>query len=276
MALLPRRERRKALRMAAIEYASRGWFVVPGTHIVKDGRARGRHARSRRDVRLLRCSCRLPICQVPGEHPAAPDWQVQATYDPEAVAWWWSGRDVPNVVLPTGWSFDALHVPSGLGTRVLGRFRDEYVSVPTGPVARAVSGDWWFFVQPTLDTDQHWLDRLTVLGVRHLGPGGFLLAPPSTGGATGGIGWVVSPSAADGRLPSVEQFTGLTMGVSGRFGPGGPDSTELRRSADPWNDPSGRTSETVWRPEPDRAPEPDWSPEPGWRPGPRWDGEGAG
>ena len=252
MALLPRREQRRALRRAAVEYASRGWFVVPGTHIVKDGRARGR----------------LPICQVPGEHPAAPDWQVQATHDPEAVAWWWSGREVPNVVLPTGWSFDALHVPSRLGTRVLGRFRDEYVSAPTGPVARAVSGDWWFLVQPAVDVDQPWLDRLTLLGVRHLGPGDYLLAPPSVGGSSGGVGWVVPPAGADERLPSVEQFTGLAMGVSGRFGPGGPCSTELRRGADPWASEPGWTTQPGWT-----SNEPNWPNEPGWPPDPRWGGE---
>ncbi|HEX5497165.1 MAG TPA: bifunctional DNA primase/polymerase [Mycobacteriales bacterium] len=220
MALFPRRERRKALRRAAVDYAGRGWFVVPGTHIVHDGRSRGRHARSRQDARPLRCSCKLPLCPVPGEHPAAPDWQVQATCDPEAVAWWWSGRDVPNVVLATGWSFDALHVPSGLGTRVFGRLRDPHLPVPVGPVSRSVSGDWWFFVGPALDTDQPWLDRLASLGVRHLGPGGFLLAPPSTGGAAGGLGWVVPPPDPRDTLPTVQQLTGVAMGVSPRFGTG--------------------------------------------------------
>lgn len=257
MALLPRRERRKALRRAAVEYANRGWFVVPGTHIMRDGRSRGRHARTRRDARPLRCSCRLPICPDPGEHPAAPDWQVQATYDPEAVAWWWSGRDIPNVVLPTGWSFDALHVPSGLGIRVLGRLRDSHLPIPIGPVSRAVSGDWWFFVEPADDADQPWLDRLALLGARYLGPGGFVLAPPSTGGAAGGVGWVVSPAEASDRLPTLEQFTGLAMAVSPRSGPGRPGWNELR----PGEDREGRGEQPSgfdeWRP-PGQGPE-GWS-----------------
>lgn len=231
MGLFPKRERRRALRAAAVDYARRGWFVVPGTHIVHDGRSGGRHSRARRQARPLRCSCRQPMCPVPGEHPAAPDWQIQATYDPEAVSWWWSGRDVPNVVLPTGWSFDVLHVPSGLGTRVFGRFRDPHLAVPLGPVVRSDSGDWWFFVDPTADHDQPWLDRLAALGVRHLGPGAFLLAPPSVGGAAGGVGWMVPPIDASGRLPSVEQFTGLARGVSSRFGPG---ASEELPTSDRW------------------------------------------
>lgn len=216
MAWLPRRARRNALGVAAVGYARRGWFVVPGAYLVKDPRSAGRHARSRRDTRPPRCSCNLPICPAPGEHPASSDWQVQATHEPQTVAWWWSGRDIPNVILPTGWAFDAIHVPSGLGTRVLGRFQDPHSRIPVGPVARAVSGDWWFYVAAALDDDQPWLDRLARLGARHLGIGGYVLAPPSTGGIAGAVGWVVPPSASTVRLPSVEQFFALARGSAAR------------------------------------------------------------
>lgn len=229
MAWFPRRERRNALRNAAVDCARRGWFVVPGTYIVGDARARGRHTRQRREDRPLRCSCRLTICPAPGEHPAAPDWQVQATNEPHAVSWWWSGRDAPNLVLPTGWSFDVLHIPAALGTRLLGRFQDPYLEISPGPVIRG-SSDWWFLVAPALEDDGPWLERLAAMGVRHRGVGSFVLAPPSTGGAAGGVYWVVPPSAKTVRLPTVAQFYALTRSVSTRYAADQPDQYELRGS----------------------------------------------
>ena len=61
------------LLAAALEYAGRGWRVMPLYPIAPDGG----------------CPCEsLGPCK-PGKHPRISDWQTRATVDPKLIREWW-------------------------------------------------------------------------------------------------------------------------------------------------------------------------------------------
>lgn len=234
-ALLPRRSRRNDLRDAALRYARLGWLVVPGSYVIHDVQPHGRHAKARPTGSAPpRCSCRHPRCPAPGEHPAAPDWQIQATHDARIVGSWWTGRESPNVVLPTGWTFDALGLPPRLGARLFARFRELNES-RVGPVARGKDGQWWFFTAPAVEADRPHAEWLATVGVGYHGVGHYLIAPPSTGGVSGGVGWVNGPSKQARRMPSVEACARLLVDVvAPRYGAVAPRPTAIEESSGLW------------------------------------------
>lgn len=209
---LPRRQRRSALRDAAIEYAHHGWLIAPGAYILGDMRSPGRHAAARRFTGALRCSCRLPVCPAPGEHPEAPDWQVQATREPGLVGWWWSGREHPNIILPTGWGFDVIEMPAWMGTAVLNRYSDTERTFPAGPVARSHSGTWSFFTERASSADAGYVAEMVALGAHYHGAGDYVLAPPSVGGPSGAVGWVLPPSPRTADLPTMAELVAAALG----------------------------------------------------------------
>ena len=73
------------LLAAALDYAARGWHVIP-LHT----------------VRQRRCSCGDPQCEKPGKHPIITDWTNTATKDPAQIREWWSQWPQANVGILTG------------------------------------------------------------------------------------------------------------------------------------------------------------------------------
>ena len=72
-------------RGAALEYAQRGWHVLP-LHSIRNGR----------------CSCGKAECESPGKHPRTTSGLKDATTDPEQIRAWWETWPAANVGTRTG------------------------------------------------------------------------------------------------------------------------------------------------------------------------------
>lgn len=156
----------------------------------------------------LACSCARIDCATPGAHPAEPAWQdrvsetaVRGVTDVDAVGLWWS-RHPYNILLPTGWAFEAFDVSAQLGAWALRLVHE--VGAPTGPICRLPGGRWVFFTAPS---GQSFPDLTRAHGVRHRGLGGYVLAPPFRLRAGAGVaGWIRPPGARRlARADSVAQ-----------------------------------------------------------------------
>lgn len=81
------------LLAAALDYARRGWRVVPLYACVPD---------PRRTDGELGCSCGKPDCGSQGKHPRFNAWQKEASADPAVVARWWQKWPDSNVGVALG------------------------------------------------------------------------------------------------------------------------------------------------------------------------------
>ncbi|MFF8813063.1 bifunctional DNA primase/polymerase [Streptomyces pactum] len=192
---------------AAVRYAQEcHWDVVPGTRLVA-----GPGADS--------CSCGAARCPAPGAHPAAEDWQAQATGSAVVARRLWEGDPYASVLLPTGRTFDTLDVPESAGFLALARM--ERLEVGLGPVTWTPDRRVHFFVLPGA------APRLPEL-VRRLGwapvapdlvghgEGDYVLGPPTRVGSHGAVQWVRKPTASNRWLPEAEELVGALAYACGR------------------------------------------------------------
>ncbi|GJF29122.1 DNA primase [Kitasatospora sp. NE20-6] len=183
-----RRREQGALLVAALESAERGWPVVPG-------------ARAARGV-FGPCSCEDPRCSQPGAHPHDPPLAA-ATTDGRMVQWWWENR-APGapLLVATGRTVCAVSLPAAAGVRVLAHFAE--LGVPVGPVLATPSRCALLVAPFTLEELGGLLaERPWVPGsLRYHGPGGYVMLPPSQGGA-GAVHWVSPPVEGGLWLPQV-------------------------------------------------------------------------
>ncbi|MEU6537582.1 bifunctional DNA primase/polymerase [Streptomyces sp. NPDC047000] len=165
-----------------------GWDVMPG-------------ARAAAGV----CSCGRAGCRAPGAHPLefAPRVPAGATLDEVCRAW----AEVPGaaVMLAVGRTFDVLEVAEPAGRCALVRL--ERMGLPLGPVAATPDGRAQFFVAPgaaaglpALLYRMGW-DDPAALGLRGLGPGTWITAPPSDRGGLGPVRWLRSPALDTATRP---------------------------------------------------------------------------
>ncbi|WEV25103.1 bifunctional DNA primase/polymerase [Streptomyces sp. 71268] len=162
-----------------------GWDVRPGARAV-------RGAGGTRE-----CSCGAVDCPAPGAHPLAGTELVPAgsTLDEAAVIW--SGTPGAAMLLPVGRAFDVLEVGEAVGRHALVRL--ERMGLPLGPVAVTPEGLAQFFVAPGAATElPHLLYRMgwddADLGLRCLGHGEHVTAPPSDRGGLGPVRWLRPPT----------------------------------------------------------------------------------
>lgn len=188
------RRARTALRQAVLRYVAHGWDVVPGAYLVAAPRKRpGRGARTAGKATLL-CSCRRRECPAPGAHPVDVDWRDRASRDVDTVTWWWSGEPY-GVVLPVGSAFEVFEAPAAVGECALRVWLG--AGAPVGPVARTPDGRWLFFSAPG---GMSFPELSASYGIRHRGPGDYILAPPTRLGGAGTVEWVRPPSGHNRRL----------------------------------------------------------------------------
>lgn len=69
----------------ALDYAARGWAVVP-LHGISEGR----------------CTCGKPECRSAGKHPRISGGCHAATTDPETIEQWWRTYPDANIGIATG------------------------------------------------------------------------------------------------------------------------------------------------------------------------------
>jgi hypothetical protein len=85
MSILSNEQLENHLVQAALEYARRGWRVLP-LHSVIDGV----------------CSCGDKECGSPGKHPLTRNGSKDATVDEETIRRWWTEAPEANVGIATG------------------------------------------------------------------------------------------------------------------------------------------------------------------------------
>ncbi len=194
---------------AAVAYAERGLLVAPWPAEVPEGLPKAvRKA-------LLGCGCGPLGCAVPGWYPAPCSDPVQASRR-------WRGSPEAGVGLLTGMDagLEVLEVPAALGAAVLRLGRPGL-----GPVAETTCGRFHFYVAPAGAGPCINVPRRGgrgPSGIRWLGDGSFVLAPPSRGASGGAARWhrtldAPLPPALRvlDRLREVEAAGTMTPGKSG-------------------------------------------------------------
>lgn len=171
----------EGLGLLARRYGATGIRVVPCHHPA----ILGRPGRSR----AFGCSCGIPACPAPAEHPVMARWVEEGTSDRARIAAWWRQRPESNVGLLTGGAFEVLDVPQSLGEAAL---RRETVRRLAGPVARTGGGRYHFYVTAIGMTNgfvpsQPGAGRS---GVFWHGEGGWVIAPPSRHVSGGTCRWL--------------------------------------------------------------------------------------
>lgn len=122
------------LRAAAIDYASRGWRVIPLYNIRPDGT----------------CACGRPDCDgnARGKHPRVTAWQEKATTDPKKIDYWWGLWPQSNVGVMCGQDTGSMVVDVDGPT---GEQSLEGREWPKTPKAKTGRGYHYHFKWPKLD-----------------------------------------------------------------------------------------------------------------------------
>ncbi|MFD7918620.1 bifunctional DNA primase/polymerase [Streptomyces sp. NPDC059740] len=202
---------RAATTAAVREYASYGWDVVPG-------------ARSVRSAGTLTCSCAVPTCLQPGDHPLRYAAAVPGGATAQEAEALWSQTPDAAVLLPAGRAFDVLDVPEAPGRAALCRL--ERMALPPGPVALTPTGRVRFLVAPgAVEGLAGLLYRMgwdgAELDLRPLGRGDHVMAPPSGVDGVGPVRWLRAPTPATAHRPPEARLLLGTLAYLCHVGPMG-------------------------------------------------------
>lgn len=144
---------------AALEYAAKGWAVLPVWWPDADSPGG--------------CGCRRATCETPGKHPIPRHGVKEATRDEATLRGWWRQYPRANVGLATGRisGFDVLDVDGDVGLREIAR-----AHLPETPHAITGSGGRHLFFRhrPGLSNAVKFAPGLDVRT-----SGGLIVAPPS-------------------------------------------------------------------------------------------------
>jgi hypothetical protein len=154
---------RLRLQRAARRYADHDWPVVPGARLSGD-----------------RFDCDQFGCPTVTCHPAMPNWEREASLDPDRITGWWQQADY-GVLLATGHTFDVLEVAGPAGRRLAREVR--------GPVAVAPPTRWMFLIRDGGALLPQLAEHSAVVLHR---AGSWIPAPP-TPLPTGAVRWVTRP-----------------------------------------------------------------------------------
>lgn len=200
-------QRAEQLLDAAVRYTEeRHWDVCPGAWLEPAGG-------------MERCSCGEAGCAAPGAHPTRADWAERATGSGAAAHRMWSQQPRASILLPTGRAFDAIDVPESAGFLALARM--ERMSLPLGPVTRTPDRRMQFLVLPGSAAKADGLVRqvgwdAAAIGLRGIGEGHYIAAPPTRVGGAGAVQWARSPSTTNRWLPEVEELISPLAYACGR------------------------------------------------------------
>lgn len=153
-----------ALARAALEYAERGWPVIP----LHSPTAHG-------------CSCGRAGCESPGKHPRTSHGLKDATCDPAIIREWWARWADANVGVVTGpeSSILVLDVDGRQGEQSLVELERSGCPLPdTFTVKTGGGGQHIYFLWPDGANVRNSASRIAP-GLDIRGQGGYVVAPPS-------------------------------------------------------------------------------------------------
>jgi hypothetical protein len=156
------------LTTAALDYAARGWLVVP----VHTPRANGAGP----------CSCSNQECASAGKHPRPNDWTHQATTNPDQIRAWWGKWPDANVGIAPGHK-------SGIFALDVDKHKGGYESLDALVKRHGPLPDTWtvhtgsgglhlYFLWPE-GLEVRNSESKIAAGLDIRGEGGFVVAPPS-------------------------------------------------------------------------------------------------
>ena len=153
-----------ALAHAALEYAARGWLVIP----LHSPTAHG-------------CSCGRAECESPGKHPRTAHGLKEASRDPATIRAWWRRWPDANIGILTGPESGilALDVDGKQGEESLIDFERRCSHLPdTYTVRTGGGGQHLYFLWPEGANVRNSASRIAP-GLDIRGQGGYVVAPPS-------------------------------------------------------------------------------------------------
>ncbi len=157
--------RRASLWEAALDYAARGFRVVPLHFPVEQVRDGGR---------VVGCSCGDRACAAIGKHPLTPHGLRDATRERAWLQWHWRRWPQANIGLVTGEVADVLDIDGPAGRDAMRRWAAEHDLRLEGPVVRTGTG-WHYYLRASGARN-----RIGLLEhVDWRGVGGYVVAPPS-------------------------------------------------------------------------------------------------
>lgn len=147
---------------AALNYAARGWPVIPLTW-PQGGR----------------CSCKKADCLHPAKHPLTTNGLKDATTDPEVIKSWWRKWPQANVSIVTGQKSGLLVLdidPRNGGNESLKRLPG---NLPLTPSTSTGGGGEHYFLKHPGDGFKIPAKLPGYTGIDFKGDGGYIVAPPS-------------------------------------------------------------------------------------------------
>lgn len=152
------------LACSALEYAARGWLVIP------------LHSPTARD-----CSCGRAECESPGKHPRAVHGLKDASRDPASVREWWNQWPDANIGIVTGPESGilVLDVDGKQGEQSLIEFERRGWHVPDTFTAQTGGGGQHIYFLWPESADVRNSQSKIAPGLDIRGRGGYVVAPPS-------------------------------------------------------------------------------------------------
>lgn len=155
------------LMQVALDYAARGWSVVP--------------LHSPSGIPALPCTCRKRHCDSPGKHPRTKNGLKDASRDPDQVRRWWTSYPQAGVAIVTGKASGGLcAIDCDDNKSGIENFRDlasQNGDLPDTPISITGGGGQHVLFISTRPV-QNSVSKLAP-GVDVRGEGGYIVAPPS-------------------------------------------------------------------------------------------------
>jgi|GEM_PF-1150687 len=183
----------KILLQAALDYAKRGWRVIPLHNLTAEGKCTCEEWRAENG---------RESCPTPGKHPRFAKWAERASTDPRRIRDWWNAWPLANVGVVSGKASGTLVLdmdPRNGGDWSRGRLIEQHGAIECPTAVTGGKGTHEHFRWPEgLDTDQGSikLDE----GLEVLLEGHNVVMPPSLAHAGGdAYFWDIEPA---GELPA--------------------------------------------------------------------------
>ncbi len=166
----------------ALDYASRGWPVLP-LHDVTSGK----------------CSCGNSSCSSPGKHPYTQRGWKDATTDPQRIGEWWACWPTANIGISTKHLVVLdVDIKAGRnGRESLKKLTDEHGALPDTPEVETGSGGGHIYLKPPTGVEISCSTGKLGPGLDVRARGGYVVAPPSLHASGEHYAWLVHPDEAE-------------------------------------------------------------------------------